>query len=199
MNINLTERKGWVFDLDGTLTRPVHDFALIRRELGIAAEDDILKTIAAQPASRRRVMTEKLDTLEHHFAAQAKPAKYAPDFLGRIKNSGCQLGILTRNSKALAVSTLKAIGLDHLFHPDCILGRDEASPKPAPDGILFLLNHWGLSSKEGVMVGDFHLDLLSGRAAGVLTVHVDERDKHWPTETDIRVNNLHELESLLTR
>ena len=36
----------WVFDLDGTLTLAVHDFAAIRRHLGIPAQADILHHLA---------------------------------------------------------------------------------------------------------------------------------------------------------
>ena len=38
----ITQRTFWVFDLDGTLTVPVHDFAAIKRELGLDPEVDIL-------------------------------------------------------------------------------------------------------------------------------------------------------------
>lgn len=74
-----------------------------------------------------------------------------------------------------------------------ILGRDEAKPKPSPEGINILLNQWAGDNEEAVMVGDFHFDLLSGRAASVTTVHVDMADRHWPEETDVRVKNLFEL------
>lgn len=197
MSISLTERRAWIFDLDGTLTRPVHDFAYIRKELGIAADDDILETIAVQPDERKRTMIAQLDVMERHFASQAAPAEGVISCLTHLNSCGCKLGILTRNTKELAILSLKAIGLDHLFRFEHILGRDEVNPKPAPDGINFLLNQWDMPVECGVMVGDFHFDLLSGRAAGVLTVHVDEQDRHWPEATDIRVNNLAQLESLV--
>ena len=39
----------WVFDMDGTLTEPVHDFELIRRELQIPSGADILEHLASLP------------------------------------------------------------------------------------------------------------------------------------------------------
>ena len=45
----LADLRHWVFDLDGTLTVPVHDFALIRRALDIPADADILGHLAALP------------------------------------------------------------------------------------------------------------------------------------------------------
>ena len=41
-------------DLDGTLTLAVHDFALIRRELDIPADHDILGHLAGLPAESWR-------------------------------------------------------------------------------------------------------------------------------------------------
>ena len=46
----LASLRHWVFDLDGTLTKAVHDFALIRRALEIPPEADILGHLAALPA-----------------------------------------------------------------------------------------------------------------------------------------------------
>ncbi|KAF1011751.1 MAG: hypothetical protein GAK32_00637 [Pseudomonas fluorescens] len=48
--MSLKDVKHWVFDMDGTLTVAVHDFAAIRVALDIPAEDDILTHLAALPA-----------------------------------------------------------------------------------------------------------------------------------------------------
>ena len=51
-------RKHWVFDLDGTLTLPVHDFSIIRQVLGVPQGNDILGYLAPFPMRRRsRSMT----------------------------------------------------------------------------------------------------------------------------------------------
>ena len=48
--MTLKDVKHWVFDMDGTLTVAVHDFALIRRELEIPADADILTHLNGLPA-----------------------------------------------------------------------------------------------------------------------------------------------------
>ena len=48
--MTITEVRHWVFDMDGTLTIAVHDFAAIRRALEIPEEDDILHHLAASSA-----------------------------------------------------------------------------------------------------------------------------------------------------
>ncbi|KPW40478.1 hypothetical protein ALO66_05453, partial [Pseudomonas coronafaciens pv. atropurpurea] len=50
LGMTLDGIRHWVFDMDGTLTVPVHDFAAIKRELDIPQDHDILGHLAALPA-----------------------------------------------------------------------------------------------------------------------------------------------------
>lgn len=194
----LQQRRYWVFDLDGTLTLPVHDFQHIRRVLGIALDDDILDAIAAMPEPRRSGCRAQLDELELHFAGQARPAEGLHPLLENLHSRGCRCGILTRNSREVALLSLAAIGADSYFEPEYVLGRDEARPKPDPGGLKRLLQRWGARPEEALMVGDFRYDLEAGRNAGMQTVHVDNRpDRDWPDVTDVRVQSLAELHRLL--
>ena len=43
----------WIFDMDGTLTIPQHDFASIRQRLGIPVGEDILAHIDGRPKEDR--------------------------------------------------------------------------------------------------------------------------------------------------
>lgn len=187
----------WVFDLDGTLTLPVHDFVHIRNELGIPQDQDILETINSYDALRKHKVLQQLDTLESYYASLAQPAPGAIELVGMLGDKGCRLGILTRNTKSLARLSLDAIGVGGYFDTQDILGRDEALPKPSPEGIHFLLNQWKGQPSRAVMVGDYHFDLLAGRSASVITVHVDSSERHWPEDTDVRVNSLHDLRKLI--
>ena len=56
--------RGWVFDLDGTLTVAQHDFPAIRRELGVPAEADILTFMSGLPAAEYLAMKAQLDAIE---------------------------------------------------------------------------------------------------------------------------------------
>lgn len=188
--MHLKKRDCWIFDLDGTLTCPVHDFAFMRSELGLQPDDDILLAIEQADPVLKCTMMARLDELERHYAALAKPSEGALALLNRLSELNCRLGILTRNSKELALLSLKAIGAEQFFHPNDILGRDEVQPKPSPEGINHLINQWDSVVSSGVMVGDFEFDMLSGRQAGVMTVHVDKRDRHWPDVTDLRFSTL---------
>lgn len=189
----LVHRQAWIFDLDGTLTQPVHDFDHIRRELGIAQNDDILATLEALPEDEKQQRAAQLNDLELYYAEQARPAPGVLELLECLAESSCQLGILTRNTREIALSSLEAIGALRYFDASAVLGRDDARPKPDAHGIQLLLEKWSCNPEQAVMVGDYCHDLASGRAAGAFTVHVDDRDRHWPELTDLRVESLSEL------
>lgn len=175
--------KAWIFDLDGTLTLAQHDFPAIRRELGIAAEDDILSHLAGLPADEARVLSERLDAIELRLAREVAPAPGAARLIHHLRGSGKHVGILTRNLHAVAVSSLEVLGISDCFAPEYVLGRDEALPKPDPAGIHHLLELWSVSPGEAVMVGDFRFDLEAGRAAGCRTCLLREHNS-WPGLAD---------------
>ena len=188
----------WIFDLDGTLTQPVHDFERIRAELGLPSGCDILATIASRPAAEQIVLHQQLDQWEYFYADMVQPAIGANDLLAWLGERGYRLGILTRNKREVALRCLDVIGVGSLFQPSSVLGRDEALAKPDPQGIHLLLDQWQASSNQAVMVGDFRFDLEVGRAAGVATIHVDQRaDRAWPALTDLKVDTLAELHQQL--
>ncbi len=189
----LSNKTAWIFDLDGTLTIPVHDFAHMRRELGMVTDADILDTIAATQAELRKELTGKLDRLEAFYAAKAAPALGVKELLKYLADNECKLGIFTRNTKEMAVLSLEAIGIAQYFADQAIIGRDDAPHKPNPQGLLRLLGDWQMTVKDAVMVGDFKFDLEVGRAAGTATVHVNEDPRRWPELTDYHYPTLYDL------
>jgi HAD superfamily hydrolase (TIGR01509 family) len=192
---HIIDRRCWIFDLDGTLTLPVHDFAAIRSELGMADDDpDILSFIAALPVAKAATTHARLMEIEYELAARTAAAPGAVGLLERLLLRGARVGILTRNTREIALHTLGLIGLKRYFATEMIIGRDEATPKPHPEGISRLLHTWGSSPGEGVMVGDYLYDLQSGRAAGTATIHVDRSGASpWPELADLTVSSLEEL------
>ena len=176
----LASLRHWVFDLDGTLTEAVHDFALIRRELGIPSDADILAHLAMLPPDEARARHDWLMRHEQSLAEAATAATGAVALVRALHARGCRLGILTRNARALAGVTLTAIGLGDAFDDADIIGRDEATPKPAPDGLLYFANRWNVSPAQMVMVGDYRFDLECARAAGAHGVLVNLPENPWP-------------------
>lgn len=187
----------WVFDMDGTLTQPVHDFAAIRKALDIPPLDDILDHLAALPMPERTAKQAWLLEHERALAQAAQPALGAVELIHYLQQRGDYLGILTRNARELALITLEAIGVVNCFDPKCILGRDEAPPKPRPDGLLQLAHHWHVIPQQMVMVGDYFNDLACAHAAGAYRVLVNVTDNPWADITDLHLPNCHSLQQLL--
>jgi HAD superfamily hydrolase (TIGR01509 family) len=195
----LRERRHWVFDLDGTLTVAVHDFAVIRSELGVPDGSDILDFLASLGEQDALVLHNRLQQIELELTRVTVAAAGAPELLRQLRDNGSRLGILTRNTRENALRTLDLIGLGGYFEIRDILGRDQALPKPDPDGILRLAEHWGSLPSDAVMVGDYLYDLQAGRQAGALTVHVDTTGGfNWPEFTDLPVITLEELVPWIT-
>ncbi|WEK31690.1 MAG: HAD family hydrolase [Candidatus Pseudomonas phytovorans] len=195
--MSLGEVRNWVFDMDGTLTVAVHDFDAIRVALDIPAEDDILTHLAALPADVAAAKHAWLLEHERDLAIASTAATGAVELVRELAERGCRLGILTRNARELAHVTLEAIGLADCFPVEHILGRDEAAPKPSPDGLLKIASAWGVAPSELVMVGDYRFDLDCGRAAGARTVLVNLPDNPWPELVDWHAADCRALKVML--
>lgn len=198
--LEILARPHWVFDLDGTLTVPVHDFAAIRADLGIPDGVDILGHLDSLPEGEARRLHRRLDEIEEGLAGRAEPSPGAVRLVESLHRRGKSLGIVTRNTRGIALRVLETIGIGGRFAPEDVLGRHDALPKPDPHGLAILSNRWGAAADSLVMVGDYLFDLQSGRACGAATVHVDRsRSFRWPHLTDIAVESLDELAELLGR
>ena len=180
----LATRRHWVFDMDGTLTVAMHDFAAIRRVLAIRDDEDILAYIAALPDAEARAKRAWLLEHERELALAAQPAAGAAELLRGLVARGCRVGILTRNLHELALLTLAAIGVADCFDPADVLGREDAPPKPDPAGLHHLAWRWTVPPGELVMVGDYAYDLACARAAGAAAVLVNLPGNPWPELTD---------------
>ena len=170
MPVNVPLFSYWVFDLDGTLTVPMHDFAAKGKELGIPKGIPMLE--AAEQASiheRERILTA-VEAWEKELAESAKVAAGAQKLLADLDQHGCQLGILTRNTREIALRTLEVIGLARFFDKGLVLGRGDARAKPDPQGVQKHLRAWNAEPDKAIMVGDYLFDLQAGRAAGAKTL-----------------------------
>lgn len=189
----LGDSRHWVFDMDGTLTEPVHDFDLIRRELRIPPASDILQHLAALPEQEAAQCHAWLLEHEHALAMAATPAAGAVELVRALHADGCRLGILTRNARALAQVTLAAIGLADCFADAEIVGRDEAVPKPSPAGLQFFAARWQVPAQSMRMVGDHYYDLATAQAAGVPAVLVNQSGDPWPGMAQWQLRDCAEL------
>ncbi|KAH9322141.1 hypothetical protein KI387_016780, partial [Taxus chinensis] len=151
--------RGVVFDMDGTLTVPVIDFALMKRtvlglDLGHHPHHiniDILQEIEQWTADRQQKAYSIITDFERraHDRLQIMPG--ALELCELLDSRQIRRGLITRNIKA-------SVDLFHLrfgmkeFCP--ALSREFRPYKPNPAPLLHICTTWAVSPSEVMMVGD---------------------------------------------
>lgn len=183
-----------IFDLDGTLTEPLLDFDLIRREIGLP-EGPILEQLeGASPAERERA--EGI-LRRHELAAieQAVLADGCVELLALLGERAIPHGILTRNVRVAVDRFCQRFG----FRFEAVYTREDGPAKPSPEGVLRLCARLGVPPAHTLTIGDFKFDVLAGRAAGARTALVTPEpvaDLAAWGPPDLVVRSLRELLSL---
>ncbi len=178
-----------IFDMDGTITRPYLSFDIIRREIGVTEPDMlILDFISTLLAAERERAFSILHRFEEEAAANAEPQEGAVALIAELRRRGVKTAIFTRNSRKSVDTVLDRLGIEI----DEIITRGDGPPKPAPDAIFSLLSRLGVSKSQAILVGDFQLDIIAGKEAGLRTVLLENSgtDEELNVEPDLRINNL---------
>ena len=77
---------------------------------------------------------------------------------------------------------------------DLVLTREDAPPKPDPAGLTAICRAWQVRASDVLFVGDFQLDLLAGRRAGITTVlYAPDGPPAYAREADFVVAHLSEI------
>lgn len=184
-----------IFDLDGTLTRPILDFAAIREAVGLG-EPLLESMLALPPGPARDRAFDVLERFEADAAERSELNAGAREILDVLSRRGVPAGLVTRNSRASARRTLER----HALAFDIVVTRDDAPPKPRPEPLLKICAHFGVPPAEALMVGDFRLDVLAGRLAGTRTALLTNgRAASWLPEAppDHLIDRLLDIEGLL--
>ncbi|GBF95282.1 hypothetical protein Rsub_08313 [Raphidocelis subcapitata] len=167
--------RGVCFDMDGTLTVPVIDFALMRRK------GDILDVINSWPEEERARAYAAIAEIEAAALADMKLMPGLHELCEALDAAGVPRGLITRNVK----SSVEYFHSNHLtslnlspFEP--AISRECAFPyKPSPAALLHVAESWGVAPSEVVMVGDSPKDdIVCGNRAGALTVLLDVDGRH---------------------
>lgn len=189
--------RGVIFDLDGTLIDSRLDFDAMRRDMGFSPGQLILETLESLSDANERARCEMiLARHEREGALCATPMPGARELLDELVRRDLSTAILTRNSRAMTELALNRLNLAFSH----VLTREDAPPKPDPAGLLQICRRWGFSTGEVLFVGDYHFDLLAGRAAGIPAVlYSPDELPHYSHDADFIIRNLMELIELLDR
>lgn len=161
--------QGIIFDLDGTLVDSRLDFTAIRNELGCPAGQGVLEFIDSLPEAKQQHAHAVVLRYERQGAERATWMPGARDCLQQLAAQGVPTAILTRNARAVAALTVQRLEIP----VQRVLAREDAPPKPAPDGLLAIASEWQIAPAAIAYVGDFKFDLLAARNAGMVGVYYD--------------------------
>lgn len=178
------------FDLDGTLTLPYLDFDAIRKEIGIS-EGLVLESLETMSDQHRKAAEDILQRHETEAAENSELRDSAAETVAELRRRGWLAAIVTRNARR---STHRVLDL-HGIKVDAVWTREDGPVKPSPHAILTTCKRFGVRPEACWMIGDFHVDIRAGRAAGTTTVLLVNQPQRpeFATEADYVISNLSEL------
>lgn len=185
-----------IFDLDGTITKPILDFDAIRDEIGLRADaGSILEAMEGMTAGDRMRADRVL--LEHETRAVEESLlnDAAAETLDILRSKGINIGILTRNKRCNA----EAVARKHDLRFDAIVDREDGPVKPDGFGVRKLCEHFGCSGAETVVVGDYLYDLLSAKAADATAILLKNHKnaEEFSKYADFTISSLDEILEIL--
>jgi len=215
MERTMSQVKHFIWDMDGTLfdTYPAI-IADLRSALAEYGQDcdpvEAMGLMLVNASNAMRFYGKKfgidaeklLGTYHKHHdrtisGFTAKPMAGAEEALKQIQQSGRFNYIFTHRKDWEAVEYLKKYGLEGYFRD--IVGQD--SPyfawKPAPDAVLYLMEKYGMTKEDSVMVGDRDCDLASGRNAGIRAVHYVCKAVPEELVCDWRIESFRQMQEML--
>ena len=181
--------KHFIWDFDGTLfdSYPII-IATLRAALQEYGHD-------CDPVEAMRLMLQNIGVAQHYYADKfgivyedlietyyshhnrlnpqlaAEPMADVEKVLKKICESGRKNYIFTHRKCSTTAQYLEKYCLSQYFTE--IVGPEAPNfaYKPSPDSLLYLMDKYGMTAEDAVMVGDRDCDLGSARNAGIGTVH----------------------------
>ena len=181
--------KHFIWDFDGTL---FDSYPIIIGTLRATLQD---YGYDCDPVEAMGLMLQNIGVAQNHYADKfsipreelvenytrhheelnpqllAKPMDDVEKVLAKICETGRKNYIFTHRKCSTTAQYLEKYGLSRYFTE--IVGPEAPhfAYKPAPDSLLYLMDKYGMTSEDVVMVGDRDCDLGSARNAGIGTVH----------------------------
>lgn len=170
-----------IFDIDGTLVensriiiRLFQDIVL--EFLGREMNDSDVLSLWGPPGDEifRKIFPDSLFAdawnkfLYNYRASTPSKGFFTREELQSLKDHVKFLVIFTGKSRLTYEITIDKLGFSDLFHL-VITGNDVERSKPYPDGLFQIISIFNLNKEEVIFLGDSHLDIIAGKAAGIKT------------------------------
>jgi len=179
-----------LFDMDGTITRPVLDFGAIRRAIGVMDGVPVLEYLDRLEKRERAKGYAILEQFESEAAENAEFNDGIPELLSFLEEAGLPIGVVTRNSRRSIEITLRQLDL----HVTASVAREDAPVKPSPEPVLLAAKQIGVEPDYCLFVGDYDFDVVAGAAAGMRTALIPCRPPGPNSpQPDLLVENARDL------
>lgn len=144
-------------------------------------------------------LSDDYSILHNETALQpvTQPMEAVEQVLSAVVARGGTNLIYTHRDLPSTNAYLEKYGLSRYFSHIVAADTPGFAWKPAPDSITYLLETAQLDPNETAMVGDREIDLASGRAAGVKSIHYLCKDVPQALECDWRFSDYAEMAQLL--
>ncbi len=209
-----------VFDFDGTLAELHLDFAEMKHQLRILAQEyfsdvlqtpqmpalEWLETLAFSLHQRDEAAAFEFEEragllireLELEAARRGSLFPFTRTLLRELRQAEIKIAIITRNCE----EAVRIVFPDLDRYCEGFLARDHVHRvKPDPDHLLQALEKIGASPETALMVGDHPLDMQTGQRAGVMTAGVASGNASEPdllsAGADLTARSCQELMLLL--
>ena len=183
--------KALIFDMDGTITLPILDFGIIRKEIGLP-EGDIAHEITKLSPEKQMQAWSIIEQHEQHAAANQELQPGTQAFLSRCRDANIRLGLITRNIQRSVDALCETFNLEF----DFVITREFPHIKPHPAPILHMLKQWNIAAEDALMIGDYIHDIECGIAAGTETCFfMNPNSRDYGTHANFTVHSMTELEA----
>jgi beta-phosphoglucomutase len=187
----LSEKKAFLFDLDGTLvdSSPLHERAYIETfeahginvpfryedAKGRSTQDYLAILFPTETTSRLRTLVDEKQARYRKSIAHLQPLPGATELLDFLKSEGKRLYVVTGGSRRSSSQALDAVGLSAYFE-EMITADDTARCKPAPDPYLRVLKRANLPAQKAIAIEDAESGVLACRAANLDVILVNNEE-----------------------
>lgn len=181
------------FDLDGTLVDSVPDLAVavqetlaslgfdkcteqqVRGWVGNGAKKLMARALfwasgkEADSQQLQQVMPTFMDNYQRYLHQHSRLYAGVAETIAELHKQGYKMAVVTNKPYQFAVPLIEAFELQSYF--ELILGGDTlAKMKPDPMPLQYLIEHWGLSEAQMLMVGDSKNDIIAAKSAGIASI-----------------------------
>ncbi len=182
-----------IFDLDGTITKPILNFDAIRKEIGVES-GPVWESIQKMEPEERRQAEKILVTREIEAAERAELNDGAEELFGKLSQTTIASAILTRNCLAAWNIVKNKFNLD--VH--AVYTREDGPLKPDPKPVVMLAKQLRIPTEKILLIGDYLFDIQAGNSAGTATaLLVNHQTPNYADQATFVIHNLMEIPAIL--